>query len=231
MGKKKKSNLLKWLLILTVIILVVFSFINNCQTTTVGYNDLGQVVKYNYSHYSNPDVKIAVVSGMHSRESLHQWVLPEVCKFLALFNNVEVDNYKVTVTSNPQDFDIGRANGESLVHDYVVDDVADSDYDLVIIGHDHEEGYGDGYYIATPSMDSSSVDLASAVMEKLSDFNYYKRNSDNSAKSSSITSVDNPIVATGTNLFVYEIPEDDFILFAFINSYRLISESYTVLAS
>jgi hypothetical protein len=231
MPKKKKSNLLKWLLILTLILVIIFSFANSCQTTTVGYNNLGQVVKYNYSHYSNPEIKIAVVSGMHSRESLHQLVLPEVCKVLALFNNVEVVNYKVQVTSNPEDFDIGRSNGESLVHDYVVSDVAKSNYDLVIIGHDHESDYGEGYYIATPSMDDSSVSLANKVTNSLSNFNYYKRDTSVSAKSTSINSVDNPIVSTGTKLFVYEIPEDDFAPFAFINSYRLIYDSYKILSS
>ena len=231
MAKEEKSNLLKWLLILTFLIIIVFTFANNCQTTTVGYNNLGQVVKYNYSHYPNPTVKIAIVSGMHSRESLHQMVLPEVCKLMALFNNVEVDNYKVKVTSNPQDFTIGRANGESLVHDYVVNDVAKSNYDLVIIGHDHESDYGEGYYIATPTMDTPSVDLANKVVNNLSNFNYYKRNTNVSAQSTSISAVDNPIVSTDTKLFVYEIPEDDFIVFAFINSYRLVYDSYKALSS
>ena len=41
--------------------------------------------------------------------------------------------------------------------------MAKSDPDLVIIGHDHEPGYGEGYYIATPTMDNASVDLAEEV--------------------------------------------------------------------
>ncbi len=225
MSKKENSNLLKLLLISTLLVIVFWSFISISDTELVGSNDLGEVIKHTYSHNENPNFKIAIISGMHSRENLHKIILPEVCKFLALFNNVEVTNYQVIVTDNPDDFDIGRANGESLVHDYVVNDISNSDYDLVIIGHDHEEGYGEGYYIATPSMDSSSVNLADNVMEDLGDFNYYKRDTSVSAKSSSISKVDNPIVNTGTRLFVYEIPENDLPIFAFINSYRLSTSS------
>ncbi len=224
MVKKKNSNLLSWLLILTLFFIIFWSFANISDTELVGSNDLGQVIKHTYSHYGNSDIKIAVVSGMHSRENLHKTILPEVCKLFAVFNNVEVVNYQVIVTNNPEDFEVSRSNGESLVHDYVVNDIDNMDFDLVIIGHDHEEGYGEGYYIATPSMDSSSVELAEDVSGDLG-FNYYKRDTSRASKSTSISSVDNPIVNTGTNLFVYEIPENDFFIFAFINSYRLLHSS------
>lgn len=43
-------------------------------------------------------------------------------------------------------------------------------------------------------------------MRDLPNFNYYKRDGKQQTKSSSITTVNDPIVATGTPLFVYEIP-------------------------
>lgn len=224
MVKKKNSNLLKYLLILTFLFILFWSFASISDTELIGSNDLGQVVKHTYSHYGDSDIKIAVVSGMHPRENLHKIILPEVCKLLAVFNKVEIVNYQVIVTSDSEDFKLSRANGESLVHDYVVGDIDARDFDLVIIGHDHEEGYGEGYYIATPSMDSSSVGLAKNVSNDLG-FNYYQRDISKESVSTSISRVDNPIVNTGTNLFVYEIPENDFILFAFINSYRLLHSS------
>lgn len=224
MVKKKKSNLLRGLLILTLLFVLFWSFASISDTELLGSNDLGQIVKHTYSHYENPDIKIAVVSGMHPRENLHKFILPEVCKVLSVFNNVEVVNYQVSVTSGAEDFKISRANGESLVHDYVVNDISRSGFNLVIIGHDHEDGYGEGYYIATPSMDASSVELAHNVSNDLG-FNYYTRDTSKASQSTSISSVDNPIVNTGTKLFVYEIPENDFFLFAFINSYRLLHSS------
>lgn len=204
----------------------LYLFLNSYNTETIGSETIGYITKETYSYHGNSDNKIAIISGMHPRETLSSSVLPEVAKFYAFFNNVEIVNYKVTVLDNPENFTISRKNGETLVHDFVVNDIAKEDFSLTIIGHDHEEGYGDGFYIATPSMDSKSVELAENVMNDLLDFNYYKRDTGAAAKSTSITRVDDPIVATGTPVFVYEIPEWLGFVEAFSQSYDLISASF-----
>ena len=107
----------------------------------------------------------------------------------------------------------------------MVDEVAKSDPDLVIIGHDHEPTYGEGYYIATPTMDNESVDLAGNVTNDIG-FKHYKRNKTLPTQSTSILNVDNPIVDTGTMVFVYEIPETDTKIVSFWQSYRLLEASY-----
>ena len=224
MGKKTKILFIS--LIVIIVAILGFFILTEGSSEIVGENGLGSVTKVNYTHSNNPSVKIAVVSGMHSREKLHKFILPLVCRFFAItHNDVEIVNYCVRVTDSPNDFNKGRANGESLVHDYVVDEVAKSDPDLVIIGHDHEPGYGEGYYIATPTMDNESVEFAGVVAGDIG-FNYYKRNKTQPSKSTSIKAVDNPIVRTGTMLFVYEIPETDTKTVAFIESYRLLDASY-----
>jgi hypothetical protein len=68
-----------------------------------------------------------------------------------------------------------------------------SDYQLVIIAHDHEQGYGEGYYIATPTHDSLSVSLGEAVHQLLPDFNYYPGSTTTREKSTSISQVDRPL--------------------------------------
>ena len=224
MGKKAKIIIIS-LIIIVAAVLGLF-ILTEGNSEIVGENDLGLVAKVNYTHSDNTTVKIAVVSCMHSRESLHKFILPLVCRYFAFTHpDAEVVNYCVKVTDSPEDFDKGRANGESLVHDYVVDEVAQSDPDLVIIGHDHEPGYGEGYYIATPTMDKPSVKLAKKVTGDIG-FNHYKRNKTLPAKSTSIVNVDNPIVKTVTRVFVYEIPETDTKTVAFIESYRLLESSY-----
>ena len=185
----------------------IYLFIDSHESVELGSQSIGSVVKNTYSHYPNPEGKIAVVTGMHPRETVSSQIIPIVIKNYAFFNNVEIVNYQVTVLDNPENFDVGRYNGEKLVRDYVVEDVRKSNFDLVIIAHDHEEGYGDGFYIATPSMDEKSITLANKVMKDLPSFNYYQRNLSKPIRSSSIRMVNNPIVATGTPLFVYEIPE------------------------
>ena len=224
MGKKAKIVIISLIIIIAAIL--GFFILTEGSSEIIGENSLGTVTKVTYPHSNDTTVKIAVVSGMHSREKLHKFILPLVCRAFAFSHgDVEVINYQVQVTDSPDDFDRGRANGESLVHDYVVSDVANANPDLVIIGHDHEPGYGEGYYIATPTMDNASVDLADVVADDIG-FNYYTRNKTRPSKSTSIKKVDAPLVETGALVFVYEIPETDSKTLAFIESYSLLEASY-----
>ena len=99
-------------------------------------------------------------------------------------NDVKIIHYKVTVTQNPEDYEQGRANGESLVHDYVNPHVTQSDADAVIISHSHNPNYGEGFYLATPEMDSASVSIAKRISQT-SDFNYYPVTGNETYKSTS----------------------------------------------
>jgi hypothetical protein len=148
---------------------------------------------------------------MHPRENLSKKVLPQISKFYHS-NGLQIVNYKVVVTNNADSFYPSRSNGEKIVRDTVVPDIAKNDFDLVIIGHDHERGYGQDFYIATPNMDEDSVKLADSVYNLfnssgIADFRYYKRNISKQVQSSSILGVNKLVVDTGTPLFVYEIPE------------------------
>lgn len=213
------------LIIIALAILGVFIY-SDGHSEKIGENNLGAVYKVTYGHSNDPSVTIGIVSGMHSREKLHQYVLPYVSKaFAFLHPDVKVVNYIVNVTKDPEDFTKGRANGESLVHDYVVKDVKKEDFDVVIIGHDHEPGYGEAYYIATPVMDNASVKLAKKVTRDIG-FNHYTRNKSQPTTSTSILKVDKPIVDTGTRVFVYEIPEVDGKVNAFYKSYQLVNATY-----
>ncbi len=203
-----KSKFLIILIIFAVTVVLAYSWANIENTSTLlGSNNLGSVSKIVYTHPGVSGPKIAVVTGMHPREISAKEVVPGVVKSYAETHNVEIVNYQVKVTQDPQDFAVGRQNGQDLVAQYVIPDIKNSDYSMVIIVHDHEQGYGNGYYIATPSMDAKSVALGQSVHSLLPDFNYYTRNTDQTPEGSSITQVDDPIVATGTPVFVYEIPE------------------------
>lgn len=207
----------------------LFILYNSGDHSIIGSDSTGYVTKDVYSHYGLQGTKIAVITGMHPREDLSKTIIPSVIKFYALTHNVEIVNYQVTVTDNPDDFNDGRNNGESLAAQYIIPDIKKSNYGLVLIGHDHEQGYGEGYYIATPTMDSKSVTLAENVHALMPSFNYYKRNTEKKTQSSSITKVDNPITQSGTPVFVYEIPEWHNGFEAFLNSYNLIDSSFKIL--
>ncbi len=216
-------------LFICVVAAGLFMLYNSSEHSKLGPDSRGYVTKDVYNHYGASGPAIAIITGMHPRENSAKTVVPYALKLYALTHNVQIINYQVTVTDSPQDFTTGRHNGEGLVAKYVVPDIAKSNCSLAIIAHDHEKGYGNGYYIATPTMDAKSVTLAETVHRLLPDFNYYQRNTDEKAQSSSITKVDSPIVATGTPVFVYEIPEWLGSTDVFSNSNRLIDASFNTL--
>lgn len=189
----------------------------------LGSDSGGYVTKDVYSHSSSSGPKIAIITGMHPRETSAKTIVPLVIKsYMGTNSSVEIVNYVINVTNSPNDFEVGRHNGEELVAKYVVPDIEKSNYDLVIICHNHRNSYGNGYYIATPTMDPKSVQLAEAIHDILPDFNYYQRNTDEKAESTSINKVDTPIAAAGTPVFVYEIPEWGSNSDVYSNSARLI---------
>ena len=220
--RNKKSHLGKIIFILAALCIISFLVLIPNSTFSnllglhnsitpdhsfLGSDSRGYVTKDVYSNYGSSGPKIAVITGLHPREASAKNVVRKVIKSYVSKHNVEIVNYVINVTSNPNDYTIGRHNGEGLAAQYVVPDIKKSNYDLVINCHNHRYGYGNGYYIATPTMDSKSVNLAEGIHDILPDFSYYQRNTDEKAESTSINKVDSPIAATGTPVFVYEIPE------------------------
>jgi len=218
-----------FLIIIFLLIAGIIIFVNLSSHTLIGKDNKGYVTKDVYSYYGQSNIKIAIITGMHPRETLSSTIVPYVIKFYALTHNIELINYQVIVENNPTDFNIGRANGQGLVEKYITPDIGKSNNSLVIICHDHEKGYGDGFYIATPTMDSKSVSLGTGVHSLLTNFNYYQRSTGEKARSSSIYQVDMPIAATGVGVFVYEIPEWYGYWNAFWNTYSLIDTSVKVI--
>ncbi len=207
-GKKYYSLIIIPVIIVALAFIMMGSNAGGSTTTLLGSNSLGSVTKVVYTHPGDTGPVIAVITGMHPREISAKEVLPGVVKAYSQAHNIEMVNYQVNVTKDPTDFSVGRANGQDLVAQYVIPDIKKSHYSLVIIVHDHEKGYGsNGYYIATPSMDNRSVTLGQSVQKILPSFNYYTRNTNQQPEGTSIEQVDDPIVATGTPVFVYEIPE------------------------
>lgn len=129
-------------------------------------------------------LKSQLYTGMHPRELHATNMVPQVVKQFALQNNAEIINYQVHVTDQPQDYNIGRSNGQALVAQYVIPDIKKSSASLVIICHDHKTGYGNGYYIATPTHDSKSLTLGQAVHQSLPQFRYYPGSTDKKESSS-----------------------------------------------
>ena len=175
------------------------------EYTTLANTSIG-TVEVGIAGNENASTCIALITGIHPRETLS--IDSEIQAAREYGNDdVKIVNYKVTVTENAEDYEQGRANGESLVHDYVNPEVTASDADAVIISHSHNPEYGEGFYLATPEMDDSSVAIAEKISQS-SDFNYYPVTGNETYKSTSAVLVSKPIAQAGYPTFVYEIPED-----------------------
>ncbi len=184
---------------------------NNNSTSnqsTLGHNTNGYVTKYVYkSSESNKtsNSKIAIVTGIHPREHLSKAVWTDLLKNYNVPPGVEIVQYDINVVDAPNDFILGRNNGETLAATYILPDITKSNYNLVIVCHDHEPGYGEGFYFATPEMDVNSVKFAESLKQKIPDFNYYKNNN-NSEKGTSNIHFTDPLVSNGYRAIVYEMP-------------------------
>lgn len=207
---KKKTKIILIVVLLIVIGLIIVN--DNYQSEhapykVLGNNSLGTVERIIYGNESANN-SIALITGIHPREKLS--INPEIKaakEYVQDHDDVKIIHYQVNVTKDPKNYKKGRANGESLVHDFVNPDVTKSDADSVIISHSHVEWYGEGFYLATPEMDNASVKIAKKI-NKTSDFGYYPRTGNESYKSTSAVLVSKPIAQAGYPTFVYEIPEN-----------------------
>lgn len=191
------------------LIVLTIPYLLHERTTSelIGSDDTGNVTKNVYDYYKS-DKTIIMITGIHPREPLA--INPEIesLKQFALTNNIRMINYNVTVTKDKEDFTKGRYNGEHLVANYILPDIYSLDADAVIISHSHEEGYGEGFYVATPAMDEASVHLGEEINKSDIDFNYFKTATDEAYKSTSIELVSKPLADAGYPTLVYEIPEN-----------------------
>lgn len=209
MRKLKRNTKIGLIVVLAIVIgsIVIFETVhyNDIEYTTLGNTSIG-TVEVGISGNENATKAIALITGIHPRETLS--IEPEIEAARQFGNDdVKIIHYKVTVTENPENYAEGRANGESLVHDYVNPHVTESDADAVVISHSHNPDYGDWFYLATPEMDNASVDIAKKISAG-SDFNYYPVTGNETYKSTSAVLVSKPIAQAGYPTFVYEIPED-----------------------
>ena len=209
----RKTKIIIILIILLGLILI-FGNSKDISYETLEDTDIGSV-EVGICGNENATKCIALITGMHPREPLSIGPEIEAAKQFG-GDDVKIIHYKVTVTRDAQDYNLGRANGESLVHDYVNPHVTSSDADAVVISHSHIPEYGEGFYVATPQMDDASVRIAKNINQS-GDFNYYPVTGNETYKSSSAVLVSKPIAQAGYPTLVYEVPEN---VFEFIITFK-----------
>jgi hypothetical protein len=207
---KRRTKILLIVILLMILGLLILNENNQNDHKTykvLGNSSLGTVERIIYGNETMNN-SIALITGIHPREKLA--INPEIKaakEYVKDHPDVKIIHYQVNVTKDPKNYKKGRANGESLIHDFVNPDITHSDADCVIISHSHVDWYGEGFYIATPEMDNKSVTVAYQI-NNTTDFGYYPRTGNESYKSTSAVLVSKPIAQAGYPTFVYEIPEN-----------------------
>ena len=222
---KNISTVIILLMILVTIPYLIYEWHSH---ENIGSNELGYVTKDIYNHYGSEQT-IILITGIHPRENLA--INPEIesAKRFALTHNARMVNYNVTVTKDSEDYKNSRYNGEHLVSEFVLPDIYKSKGDAVIISHSHIEGYGEGFYIATPAMDEASVKLAENIKNSEIDFNYFKTPENTTYESTSIELVSKPLADAGYPTLVYEIPENITEQESTDRTYDLLVKTYDLL--
>lgn len=220
MDRKMIYGILSAVIILTVLVVFYMAFfmpnpgeISKSTPIVLASESRGTVTKEiitpsngTASNESTTKKTVAVVTGMHPREKLSIRTVSDVINQYNLSSNQEIIHYAVNITDNPNNYVTGRSNGESMVSQYIIPDAKQSNIDLIIICHDHGPGYGKGYYIATPKMDSPSVAIGELIEKNLPEFTYYQSSGSSEHGSSTLT-VSNPLASAGIRTVVYEMPE------------------------
>jgi hypothetical protein len=190
---------------LTAAYLPPLSTITGNDASVLGSDSRGTVTKEVLGS-SSATSTIAVVTGIHPREKLSRRAVSGVVDGYQLKANQQIVHYDIEVTKSPQDYYLGRKNGEGLAAQYVLPDILKNNYDVVLVCHNHVPGYGTGFYLATPKMDAGSVALAVKLEKILPDFNYYRATSSMEPGTSTL-SFTGPVANAGYRTLVYEIPD------------------------
>lgn len=231
-SRSKKSMVLVFSASIVVFMLLVnfyFSPLSYLENQTfnkdmIGLDDRGYVTKDIYPGISVNGKAIAVVTGIHPREKLSKKVTGDVIRNLSSYSDLKIIHYDITVTNNPENYNVGRNNGEGLAADYILPDIKKQNIDMVIICHDHKPGYGSGFYVATPEMDEKSVKFAEQLNQTLDDFRYYR--TDNIWEhSTSAIRLSKPLASAGYITLVYEMPGLETYNNAYNMTYKLLETS------
>lgn len=154
--------------------------------------------------YGNLDskIKIAYIIGMHPLESNSHSTL---YKTLTSSKNLKYAYYiyKITVTQNPKDYNVGRMNGQLLAQKYILPNIKLNKYNLVIDVHSNQGTKGGNYektnFIFAPKNSGSSKVIANKIIKKIPGLSYYYPSSQTSPPYCT-----EPLVKAGIKTIVYE---------------------------
>ena len=177
---------------------------NSTNIQVLGSTSYGKVVKEGPFGNTNSKVKIAYIIGVHPLESdAHQAMVESVkshnnslkyCYYI----------YKVNVTENAEDYNIGRMNGQLLANKLVVPDIENQNFQLAIDVHSNVGNWAKTRFLFSPVSSSKAESLGMNITSKLPWLSYYIP-----PNPTSTVYVTEPLIKAGVPAIVYEIYHND----------------------
>jgi len=177
MSSSRVMNILFYIFIIIIILAAGSSFISSIpnkenntktpETVLLGSNELGNVTLEGPYGNRSSNIEIAYIVGVHPLESnAHRAIIESIqnnyykLKYCYYLYHVEVrkdaDNYKK-----------GRMNGQLLAREFVVNDIINKDFELVIDIHSHRGEYKEQRFIFAPVHGGRAEEIAHSIENRI----------------------------------------------------------------
>ena len=177
---------------------------NSSSIDILGSTSYGNVLKEGPFGNTSSKVKIAYIVGVHPLESdAHQ----------AMVNSITEHNYslkycyyiyRVNVTENADNYNIGRMNGQLLANKFVVPDIEKQNFQLVVDVHSNVGNWAETRFIFSPVDGTKAESIGMNIKSKLPWLSYYIPPDPTSPAYVTI-----PLINAGTPAIVYETYHND----------------------
>jgi hypothetical protein len=169
------------------------------SSVVLGETEYGSVTREGpYGNASSPN-RIAYIVGVHPLENQAHNALVESVKSQdkSLKNCYYI--YRINVTSDADNYDQGRANGQSLAYNYAVPDVKNSSIDLAIDVHSNEGNYQEKWFLFIPGQSEKAESIAYNIKNETNWLTVYSP--PNPTSPSYVTL---PLIQAGVPAIIYE---------------------------
>ena len=177
---------------------------NHSSTEVLGSTSYGQVVKEGPYGNTSSNIKIAYIVGVHPLESqAHQAMVESITAHNSTLKYCYYI-YRVNVTENADNYNIGRMNGQLLANKFVVPDIEKQKFQLVIDVHSNVGNWAKTRFLFAPVNNSKAESIAMNIKNNLPWLTYYIP-----PDPTSPTYVTIPLINAGIPAIVYETYHND----------------------